>query len=184
MISMYALVGFLDDKTEKYIEGLWDELSQNNISHYAKETLNLRPHITIADYDNLDKEEFIVSLNEFYEAKSKVNVTFSALGTFLKTGILFLSPTITTTLVDFHHSHHEHFQQYTNEDSLYIPNRWIPHCTIANRLTQEKLIEAFNYCSNKIDIIDAKISEIALLEVKAEKNNTISAPVVYSKKLL
>lgn len=184
MIILYALVGFLDDKTEQYIEGLWDELSENNVSHYAKETQNMRPHITIADYDNLNKEEFIGLLNEYYESKSKVKVTFSVLGTFLKTGTLFLSPTMTKTLIDFHSAHHEYFHKYHNIDSLYIPNRWIPHCTIANRLSHEKLIEAFDYCSNRIDMIDAKISEIALLEVKYEGNKSISAPVIYSKKLI
>lgn len=183
MTILYALVGFLDDKTEQYIVGLWDELSQKNISHYAKETQNMRPHITIADYDKLNKEEFIELLNEFYEEKSKVNVTFSVLGTFLKTGTLFLSPTITKAIIGFHNSHHEYFLKYYNADSLYIPNRWIPHCTIANSLTHEKLIEAFNYYSNKIDIIDAKISEVALLEVRYEENNSISASVIYLKKL-
>lgn len=59
------------------------------------------------------------------------------------------------------------------------PDNWIPHCTIANRLSQEKLIEAFNYCSKRHSNILRKIVKVALIDVSKKHK----APIIYSKEL-
>ena len=56
----YAFVGYLDRETEVNFRGLWKDLSEQNISHYGVETKGKRPHITIADYDALDKNRIVV----------------------------------------------------------------------------------------------------------------------------
>lgn len=64
-----------------------------------------------------------------------------------------------------------------NPISLYLPDSWIPHCTIANRLSQEKLTEAFNDCSKRHSTILGQIVEVALINVSDERQ----APIIYSK---
>ncbi len=51
----YALVGYLDNETEKNFRRLWSDLNEKNITQYGIENRGKRPHITIADYDNLEK---------------------------------------------------------------------------------------------------------------------------------
>ena len=65
----YAFVGYLDHETEVNFRRLWKDLSEQNISHYGVETKGKRPHITIADYDALDKNRFIQLADRFYEDK-------------------------------------------------------------------------------------------------------------------
>lgn len=181
---MYAFVGFFDHKTEQNLRNLWKQLSQHGISHYSEESQHRRPHITIADYDHPDKNKFIALMDEFYGTKPQVEVTFNGLGTFLGSGTLFISPTVSTTLSDFHEGHHDAFK-HDNKDpnSFYLPGKWVPHCTIANRLSHEKLVEAFDYCSNNLSMSDTRITEVALLELIYDDGKCVSSPTVYSKKL-
>lgn len=163
----YALVCFLDNETEQYIRKLWKGLSENNISKYGVESEDKRPHITIADYDTLNKEAFIDLMNKFYDDKVKVDITLNILGTFINSGTLFISPTLSNELLDFHKIHHEYFEVFNdNENSFYLPSRWIPHCTIASRLNEENMVSAFEFCSKELSTIKGKLSEIALIEVQ------------------
>lgn len=181
----YAIVGYLDSETESCFRKVWKDLSENDITQYGVETKGKRPHITIADYDNLDKEEFVELLNKFYENKSKVVLHLNILGTFVNTGTLFLAPTLSNELLDFHRSHHDYFKAFNeNENSFYLPGKWSPHCTIASRLSEDSMIQAFRYCKNNLNKIYGTLNEIALIEIKLNDNGiAIEDTVVFSKEL-
>lgn len=181
----YAFVGYLDYETELYFENLWRELRDKGITQYGTETKGKRPHITIADYEELDKERFIELVDRVYEDKEKIDMILSILGTFIDTGILFIAPTLSIELSNLHRNHHGYFREFTNkEESFYMPGRWSPHCTIASRLSEENMVQAFRHCKSKINKISCKLSEIALIEIKlnddgeAEENT-----IIYSKEL-
>lgn len=181
---MYGVLAYFDENTEKFLKGIWKGLVYNSISYYSEEVKDRRPHITIADYNNIEENEFIESMDNYYDIKSKIDVRLSVLGTFLNSGALFISPTMSKELIGFHNSHHENFKRFNDDlDSLYLPGKWIPHCTIANRLTQDKLVEAFNYCTKNIDTIHAKISEVALIKVINEEDKGSKVVTVFSKEL-
>ena len=182
---MYGLIALFDQDTELLIKQIWKDLSEKSISFYAEEIEERKPHITIASYNNLDKSEFIRSMDQFYDSIHQVQIAFHSLGTFLQSGTLFLSPTMSTALSNLHRNHHDYFKKYNdNPASLYLPGYWIPHCTLANRLSHEKLCEAFAYCTNKIGKINARITEVTLIETIFDNSRCIAAPEVYSRKLL
>ena len=181
----YAFVGYLDHETEVIFREFWEDLSEQNISHYGVETKGKRPHITIADYDALNISRFIKSADEFYEDKEKLDLTLNTIGTFISTGTLFIAPTLSTELLDFHSSHHDYFRTFNeNETSFYLPSKWSPHCTIASRLDENKMVEAFSYCKKNIDKIHGTLSEIALIELKFNNAGVvIEDTVIFSKEL-
>ena len=181
----YALVGYLDDETEAWFRKSWEELSEKNITQYGVETKGKRPHITIADYDDLDKDRFIDLLRKFYEDKSKVDISLNILGTFINTGTLFLAPTLSIELLDFHSSYHIYFKEFNkNESSFYLPGKWGPHCTIASRLSEDNMMQAFRHCKNNLNKIYGKLNEIALLEVELNDIGiAIKDTVIFSKEL-
>jgi len=182
---VYALVGYLDDETEACFRKSWEELSEKNITQYGVETKGKRPHITIADYDDLDKDRFIDLLRKFYEDKSKVDISLNILGTFINTGTLFLAPTLSTELLSFHSSYHNHFKEFNiNVNSFYLPGKWGPHCTIASRLSEDNMVQAFRHCKNNLNKIHSKLNEIALLEVELnDVGIAIKDTVIFSKEL-
>lgn len=181
----YALVGYLDSESETLFKEIWKDLSLRGITNYGVDTKGKRPHITLADYNNLDKNNFIERLNKFYEGRFKVDISLSILGTFLSTGTLFLAPAMSKELIAFHGDHHEHFKDFNdNEGSLYIPGTWTPHCTIASRLSEENIVKTFKYCRDNLSKLKSKLNEIALLEIELNDSGiAVEDRIIFSKAL-
>ncbi|KAA0547209.1 2'-5' RNA ligase family protein [Bacillus sp. BGMRC 2118] len=174
---MYAIIALFDQATEQNIQQVWKELKEESISSYAYEVINRRPHITLASYEKLNENEFIDLMDQYYKDKRATNITISSIGSFLNSGTLYYSPTVTNELMELHLGHHTYFQPFNdNPDSLYLPGKWIPHCTIANRLTTEKLVEAYVYCLKRSVSIHGSIKEIALIKIIDHANS----PTVHS----
>lgn len=178
IVKMYGLLALFDESTETAVKGIWKALKDHSISSYAYEVEDRKPHITLASYRELDIAQFIGKMDEFYVNQRKVDISFNAIGSFLQSGTLFLSPTITSELMELHTNHHRYFSEFNDPESMYLPNSWIPHCTLANRLPAEKLQEAFVFSAKEVSSISGSINEVALIEVLG--SNEIS--VIFSKK--
>ncbi|WP_404332155.1 2'-5' RNA ligase family protein [Mesobacillus maritimus] len=177
---MFGLIALFDEKTEELIKDIWRELTERSISAYAGEVVDRKPHITFASYNNLNLSDFIEQMDVTYNNQSVIDIKFSTIGSFLSSGALFFAPTVTKDLRELHSNHHRDFERFNDHPhSLYLPDNWIPHCTIANRLSAEKLNEAFNYCSKRTSAIFGKIVEVALIDV----SEIGKAPIIYSKEL-
>jgi len=178
---MYAVIALFDATLEQKIKKMWEGLESNKISYYAQEVEDRVPHITIASYKEIPVKYFINEIEIFYKNKRQVQLDFQTIGSFVSTRTLFYSPTVTKGLIDFHSNHHQYFASYNKEeDSLYLPGKWVPHCTLANRLSQEKLQEAYSYCLEINEKIEGKINRIGLIKIDGSK----CAPVIYSQSLI
>lgn len=181
---MYWVVALFDEKTEQRITDIWKELSDNDISFYGEEIKEGRPHLTLRSYDELDENEYIRLLEKFYSDKFGFDITFNTIGSFLNYKTLFLSPIVTKELMEFHAHHHEYFRKFNNTaNPYYLPDQWIPHCTLANKLSNEKLSQAFNFCLERQQTLHGKVTEIAFIKLLEEKDGFIDAPIIYSKRL-
>ncbi|QTC41801.1 2'-5' RNA ligase family protein [Bacillus sp. V3] len=181
---MYWVVALFDEQTEQLIKDVWKELRDEDISYYIDEVKDGRPHLTLASYKELDKENYIRQMDIFYDENESFGVTFNHVGTFLNYNTLFLSPTMTQELLDFHTDHHKHFETFSTEaNKLYEPGQWIPHCTLANKLEADGLSKAFHYCVDRVGLTEGKIEEIGLIELVKQDGDAMEAPLIYSKKL-
>ncbi|OXS56778.1 2'-5' RNA ligase [Bacillus sp. V-88] len=179
---MYWVIALFDDQTEELIKGIWKELAVKDISYYEEEINDARPHITLGSYTELDKEAYIDSLGTFYEHTAPFRITFNTVGSFLNFGTLFLSPTVTRELLEFHSSHYDYFHSFKRKaNPLYLPGNWIPHCTLANKLSPEKLAEGFEHCLGRGDTIEAEIIGVALIELLDDSEDCMNAPIIYTK---
>lgn len=160
-------------------------MSDSGISNYANEIENRKPHITVADYSDLEEAHYKELFEQYYESAPRMCLTFSMFGTFIKSGALFLSPNPTRELIELHFNHHDHFKQYSiYSNSMYHPERWIPHCTIANRLSDQKLLEAFQYSMNRLEMIQAEVQEISFIKLQIKDNKNIRVETILNKKLI
>lgn len=182
-VYAYAVVGYLDNETENKFKNIWGLLSDKGLTHYGVEIKGKRPHITIADYDSLDKEEFIRLFDNYYKDKEKINLSLTVLGTFIDTGTLFIAPTLSKELITFHANHHNNFCSFNmNENSFYLPGRWVPHCTIASRLDGAKMLEVFRFCQSALNKISCQINEVAVIQIKLnERGIAIDDTPIFSK---
>ncbi|OXL85892.1 hypothetical protein BCV73_24550 [Paenibacillus sp. SSG-1] len=182
---MYGVVAHFDSNTELYIKNVWKGLSDKAISQYAEEVQDRRPHITIAGYDSgINIEQFIADFDRFYESQKQISITLSSLGTFLNSGALFLAPVPSKEFLEIHGNHHNYFEIYrASAETQYLPNNWIPHCTLANRLNEEKLKEATVYCTKRIEPLTTSIVEISVIKAIYENNKCIKSPLIHTKVL-
>ncbi|TYS18653.1 2'-5' RNA ligase family protein [Rossellomorea vietnamensis] len=176
---MYGLIALFDEKTEKTVRGIWKELKEQSISDYAYEVIDRIPHITLASCRSIKEDAFIERMEEVYQSQKPVDITFNSLGSFMKSGSLFLSPVVTEELPNLHRSYYEGFKELKVENNpLYESDKWVPHCTLANRLSAKKLAGAFTYCSTNVGVVSGAITDIALIKVQGD-----TAPVIHSIKL-
>ncbi|GAB6508929.1 hypothetical protein CN971_00530 [Bacillus thuringiensis] len=70
----------------------------------------VEPHITIADYNELDVHLYTEKLGEFVAIQENMDaVTFPSVGIFPTNGTVFLAPIVTDELLKLHHSYHDYF---------------------------------------------------------------------------
>jgi 2'-5' RNA ligase len=181
---MFWVIALFDEETEALVKNIWEELREESISYYIDEVQDGRPHLTLASYKELDKENYIRQMETFYDNKQSFDITFNHIGSFLNYNTLFLSPTVTEELLDFHTHHHKHFGTYNTEaNKLYEPGQWIPHSTLANKLEPDLLSKAFHYCVDRVGLTKGRIEEVGLIELVEQDGDTMEAPIIYSKKL-
>ncbi|PFK31640.1 hypothetical protein COI93_20635 [Bacillus cereus] len=170
---MYAVIATFDERFSKHVKAIGKELK--DFGHNG----DLEPHITLADYDTLDLKTYGEKLEKFTENIECFPVEFSSVGTFPTNGTIFLAPTITRGLLELHQSFHNHFKDFHNQPhSYYVPEKWVPHCTIANRLEQEPFVRVIEIVYKNFSVQKATIESLKLIRVNYENDKSPSYNIV------
>ncbi|KAB2452159.1 2'-5' RNA ligase family protein [Bacillus sp. CH126_4D] len=168
---MYAIIATFDRVfTNKIIE------LQNEITNIigTNQLVGVEPHITLADYHELDVHLYKEKLEEFVAVQENMaEVTFPTNGT------IFLAPAITDELLRLHHSYHDYFKTFhDNLNSYYVPGKWVPHCTIAIKLHANQFLSVMEYIYEKFDYAIASIEKLKLIKVNYENGSAISSSIL------
>ncbi|HDR4423637.1 TPA: 2'-5' RNA ligase family protein [Bacillus cereus] len=174
---MYAIIATFDRVfTNKIIE------LQNEITNIigTNQLAGVEPHITLADYNELDVQLYTEKLEGFVAVQeNRAEVTFPSVGIFPTNGTIFLAPTTTDELLRLHHSYHDYFKTFhDNLNSYYVPGKWVPHCTIATKLHVNQFLIAMEYIYGKFNYATASIEKIKLIKVNYENGSAISSSIV------
>lgn len=179
---MYAIIATFDSVFTNKITELQNELT-NKIG--LNQLAGVEPHITFADYNELDVNLYTEKLKDFVVTQENVvSVTFPSVGTFPTNGTIFLAPTITDELLRFHQSFHDYFKSFhDNPKSYYVPGTWIPHCTIANRLNSNQFLSVMEYIYENFDVMRASMEKLKFIKVNYENGSAVSSSILAEFKL-
>ncbi|MCH4889476.1 2'-5' RNA ligase family protein [Acidaminobacter sp. JC074] len=173
MYKRKYIVGYFDKKTEKHIEDIWNTMRVNN----CMTVKDNRPHMKFFDLEDVeiatDFIETIISRENIF------NLFITQIGTFMDTGVLYFQPTITYELLAFHQEFFEIVREYMNEDSLYLPDIWIPHITIDIDLTEDQLIQAFKDMRD-LKPFEIKFTTMAIIEVTFENDVPVTSKDLFT----
>lgn len=174
---MYAIIATFDCVCTNKIRELQNELT-NIIG--TNPLAGVEPHITLADYNELDVNLYTEKLEEFVVFQENIAaVTFPSVGTFPTNRTIFLAPTITDELLRLHHSYHDYFKVFhDNLQSYYVPGKWVPHCTIANGLNSNQFLSVMEYIYEKFDVTLASIEKLKLIKVNYEDGSAVSSSIL------
>ncbi len=175
---MYALLAILDEETNQEIQRLWQVLNEQGLSNYAFETEGFVPHITLADFDHLPLNKAIKTLTNKLLIHQPIPISFSSLGSFLGSNIVFLSPVKSPALASLHLRIHELFSDNISVDSLYGPESWQPHLTLANRIEPVNFPKLYQICHQHFPKMESSIVGLKLIRI--DSPNKISSLFDYS----
>ena len=141
-----------DPKLTEAIRSVWNGLTLANIQ-YQRHPVRALPHLSLAIRDlpgDDPKPPFLALAKKL----TQFPVRFDATGMFLSarglnypddTVVLFLSPKPSAALLEAHRVASEDLHGW-NEGrwSHYPPERWVPHCTLAEHLAKDDISAALN----------------------------------------
>ncbi len=151
-----------EDKIKEYINLLHKEDIKNTFYD-----LGALPHISLAVYnDNIDHLELIKKLEIFQLNKLKIG--FKNIGYFCsKENAIFLSPKIHPELLDLHKKYHNEFKRFIKSEwEYYLPENWVPHCTVALDLTDDDFIKAVKSLKNIFEPMDVTVERIEFIKFR------------------
>lgn len=170
----YAIELVFDENSQKTINNLRKQLSENGV-HDEAVKLN---HVSIGDYKTDDIEGLKNKVIEFSKTIKPFELSLVSVGTFMtRENVIFLEPVMTKELMDIHSSFIEFMKDFDGElNQYYDIDKWMPHCTISIRLSDNELLKGIELLKEiiklpikvrieKIDIINYPFNQIMILDL-------------------
>ena len=159
---MYLVSLYFDNKSAVKIQGFINKVaakSGNNFMTYN----NVPPHITIASFQTNEEDKVIEILDKRSKDIDRGMITWASIGIF-KSSVVFLAPVLNEYLHNLSVSIYEGISLieniYINEH--YLPFNWMPHTTIAKKLTKEELMLAVQELEKNFTIFSGMVTRIEL----------------------
>jgi len=154
----------------------FDVLSTTVIQQYINLTANVSgndymlqhkipPHLTVAFFET-DKIDYVCKLvagNTIAQMFRKEQIAFPAIGAFVPQ-TLFLVSKQSEYLSALNSRLCSELNDMVSHIPFYLPNNWIPHCTIATQLMQSGLKQAFSVLSEQFTPLTATIASVAIVK--------------------
>lgn len=162
---MYAIVGILDEQSDRSVRQIWQALKEKGFSDYAFQKKNMFPHVTLASFEDCDLPSLMAEMDRLVSSHLPLSLNASAIGSFLGTNIITLNPIKTVELSQFHTDIHEKLAGYVGGNSLYAPANWVPHLTLANRVAENTFLPAYNYCLKEVAPLSGQLVGLRIIQL-------------------
>jgi 2'-5' RNA ligase len=177
-LMSFAVELYFDEAAEKTLREAWKAMADAGISTALLDGIQ-RPHVTLGVSDEIS-QTFKNALALFAKEIAQFELSLSSVGAFnTAEGVIFLAPTPTRALLDLHKRFHAFFDEHAGKKwPLYLSGTWVPHCTLAFRLTPEQLRRGFDIAAEIKLPLTCRIIEIGLLSGVGEpEKELVSFPV-------
>ena len=178
----YALELLLDEDAAEAVRTLWRTLAEGTVPARYLE-LDLKPHVTIAVFDELDPARARDAFASFAAEETPEPVSLYSPASFpTDEGVLYLAPVVTRGLLELHAGFHERFAELDQPVGEYFfPGRWVPHVTLGLGLDDEQLARGFALLRKAALPIDGHLDRLQLVEFQRGEDGlpTGDVPVHY-----
>jgi 2'-5' RNA ligase len=161
----FPVVAYFDAATEAKVNALRASLPDPT-TDATRDAMQVRPHITLASWEELDVAPFVDGLGTFATSTGPLTLELEVVGTFPNDkAVVFIAPRVTAELLHLHARFHARLGGFgTEPNPYYLPGNWIPHCTIAIYLADDEVAAVVEACRKSSVFGSARLEEIALLE--------------------
>jgi 2'-5' RNA ligase len=162
----YAIELYFDATTEARIRGLWGALE--SIGAATMREGDARPHVSLAVCGSIEVPAAGELLDRFAKTVESFPLTFASVGMFCAAApIVFLAPKVTMELLVLHERFFAELQKVSRDCwRHYEPAQWVPHCTLAMELAQDKIARTIGIGQGAGLPFTGVVSEIGLVEFR------------------
>lgn len=123
------------------------------------------PHLSLATYDDLDPVSCADRLQAFAGTFTPFSIRLAGLGTFAADmHVLFAAPVVTDRLLALHRRFNERFAPPgATCHEHYRPGAWVPHVTLAWRLSTAQLQKAIAVVAPRWTAVDVTVAGVGLI---------------------
>lgn len=159
---MYLLSLYFDDNSSKKIQLLINNTALKSKNNFMVEN-NVPPHITIASFQSQNEEEVIKRLDSVIKDIEKDKITLASIGVF-KSSVLFLSPVLNEYLHNLSVNINKEISKIKDVSisRFYLPFSWMPHITIAKKLSRDELLLGFQELEKNFSTFNGEVIKIGL----------------------
>ena len=159
---MYLVSLYFDDKAAVRIESFINKVSEKSGNTFMTDN-NVPPHITITSFQTAEENRVVEILDKRIKDIEAGIIDLVSIGVF-KSSVIFLAPVLNEYLHNLSVNIYESISLVDNISisKYYLPFQWMPHTTIAKKLTKEELITAFQELEKNFTIFSGMIIRISL----------------------
>ena len=159
---MYLVSLYFDNKSAIKIQGFINKVASKSGNNFMTHN-NVPPHITIASFQTDEEDKIIGILDKRIKDIDRGMINWASIGIF-KSSVIFLAPVLNEYLHSLSVSIYEGISLVENISisEHYVPFNWMPHTTIAKKLTREELMLAFQELEKSFTIFSGTVTRIEL----------------------
>lgn len=161
----YAVALYFDEKSQAQLLSMMEDLCRAGVNSYLLD-VGIRPHITLAYWKDQKGIDVTDAIKRFAQAVKRTKVLFSGIGIFPSDPkVVYLSPVKDDALIKLHQGlYGELAGKIENFSQNYTPDYWVPHCTLATKLTEAEVLKSITTLLKVEFPIEAQLSRIELLK--------------------
>ncbi|KAF0112266.1 MAG: hypothetical protein FD147_327 [Chloroflexi bacterium] len=160
----YAIELYFDPQMEERVLAFRESIYKLGIDPVLGK-MGDKPHVSLAVFSKAEPENLKQVAFAFSQRLKRFPVQLDAIGTFPTIdNVLFLTPIPTVQLLKTHEDFHRMLKKVNlNPSPYYLPNRWVPHCTLEFNLPDEQLNLAVHLCKQHFTPIRGWFAELGVI---------------------
>lgn len=159
----YALELELDAGAGAAIRTLWQTMSAVGVTWMAESGAS--PHVSLAIWETIDRPRFDTELSRLAAEIGPIDIAFDGAGSF-PGGTVFLRPTPNPALRELQRHVHARFASLGEGSwAYYLPESWIPHCTLAMDVPDDRVREALAI-AERAPAITGRFEHVGIVEFR------------------
>ena len=158
----YALLLYFDAQTRSSLQNMMDIAADACGSRYMFEPTLIPPHITVCYFTVSSPDAAMKLIEEKVTTLGAGSIIWPALGVF-PTSTLYAAPVPNEYLAELCVGFNALLDGIAQPNGFYLPNSWIPHTTLAMKLTREQYFQAFTAVSSVFTPLAGVATELTLV---------------------
>ncbi len=158
----YLISIYFDEKTDKIFRTYMEAVA-NCCGNTFMLDHHVPPHITVSAFETEDEAEVVAGLEECIAGLQKGILQWVSIGV-LPNGVLYLAPVLNQYLQKMSEEIHASVKSLKDVkiSKYYQPFHWLPHATIAKKMTPQEMQEGFAVLQTAFACREGKVVKIGL----------------------